>query len=213
MDRLCKEVETAVDDGCRLVVLSDRGVDHAHVPVPMLLAMGAVHHHLTRVGKRMRVSLVCETGEARDVHHMACLIGYGASSVVPYLAYATCREIIEKMPAEGRPTYAQAVKAYRSSLESGILKIMSKMGISVLASYRGAQIFEAVGISSSSLNDASPARPRRSRASVFAEIAAGKPQAARAGLRGRRTPTASAKPAMLQNPGYYRFRPQGEAHA
>ena len=78
---------------------------------------------------------------------MACLIGYGASSIVPYLAYETCREVIEKMPAEGRPTYAQAVKSYRSALESGLLKIMSKMGISVLASYRGAQVFEAIGVS------------------------------------------------------------------
>ena len=111
--RICRDAEAAVDDGCHLVVLSDRGVDHANVPVPMLLAMGAVHHHLTRVGKRMRVSIICETGEARDVHHMACLIGYGASSIVPYLAFATCREIIEKMPAEGRPTYAQAIKNYR----------------------------------------------------------------------------------------------------
>ena len=119
--RVCAEVEQGVDDGCHLVVLSDRGTDHANVPVPMLLAMGAVHHHLTRVGKRMRVSIICETGEARDVHHMACLIGYGASSIVPYLAYETCREVIEKMPAEGRPTYAQAVKSYRSALGSGIL--------------------------------------------------------------------------------------------
>ncbi len=78
---------------------------------------------------------------------MACLIGYGASSVVPYLAYETCREIIEKMPAEGRPGYVAALKSYRSALESGVLKIMSKMGISVLASYRGAQVFEAIGIS------------------------------------------------------------------
>ena len=75
--RICAEAEAAVDAGCHLVVLSDRNVDHANVPVPMLLAMGAVHHHLTRSGKRMRVSIICETGEARDVHQMACLIGYG----------------------------------------------------------------------------------------------------------------------------------------
>ena len=177
-----------MDDGCRLVVLSDRGVDHANVPVPMLLAMGAVHHHLTRVGKRMRVSIICETGEARDVHHMACLIGYGASSIVPYLAFATCREIIEKMPAEGRPTYAQAIKNYRSSLESGVLKIMSKMGISVLASYRGAQIFECIGLASGLVEKCFHRHVHADRRHRLPRDRRGKPAAARAGLRrtGRR---------------------------
>ena len=212
VSRVCAEVERAVDDGCHLVVLSDRGVDHANAPVPMLLAMGAVHHHLTRVGKRMRASIVCETGEARDVHHMACLIGYGASSVVPYLAYATCREIIEKMPAEGRPTYAQAVKAYRSSLESGILKIMSKMGISVLASYRGAQIFETVGISTKLVEQCFTGTSTQIEGLGFREIAEESLKRhalayGTVGADGERTP------AKLANPGYYRFRPQGEAHA
>ena len=212
VERVCAEVERAVDDGCRLVVLSDRGVDHANVPVPMLLAMGAVHHHLTRVGKRMRVSIICETGEARDVHHMACLIGYGASSIVPYLAYATCREILEKMPVEGRPTYAQAVKAYRSSLESGILKIMSKMGISVLASYRGAQIFEAVGVSSKLIDKCFTGTSTQIEGVGFREVA--EESLKRHTLAyGAVAPDGTRKPAMLQNPGYYRFRPQGEAHA
>ena len=212
VERICSEVEAAVDGGCRLVVLSDRDVDHANVPVPMLLAMGAVHHHLTRVGKRMRVSIICETGEARDVHQMACLIGYGASSVVPYLAYTTCREIIEKMPAEGRPTYADALKRYRSGLEAGLLKIMSKMGISVLASYRGAQIFEAIGLDSKLVEKCFTGTSTQIEGVRFTEIA---------GESLRRHALAYAAPAdgsekkapALQNPGYYRFRPSGEAHA
>jgi glutamate synthase domain-containing protein 2/glutamate synthase domain-containing protein 1/glutamate synthase domain-containing protein 3 len=202
IDRICAEVEAAVEAGNHLVVLSDRGVDHAHVPVPMLLAMGAVHHHLTRVGKRMKVSIICETGEARDVHQMACLIGYGASAIAPYLAFETCREIIEKMPAEGRPAYAQALKSYRAALESGILKIMSKMGISVLASYRGAQIFEAIGLSSALV------------ARCFAGTST---QILRRHSLGYGQPAPDSgverKPPVLQNPGFYRFRPQGEAHA
>ena len=134
--------------GCRAAhcVLSDRGVDHANVPVPMLLAVGAVHHHLIRVGKRMKASLVCETGEARDVHHMACLIGYGASAIVPYLA-------LRDLPGDPREDAVRGASNVRAGGEElpqgagiGLLKIMSKMGISVLASYRGAQIFEAIGL-------------------------------------------------------------------
>ncbi len=212
VERACWEVEAAVDDGCRIVVLSDRATDHANLPVPMLLATGAVHHHLTRVGKRMRVSLICETGEARDVHQMACLIGYGASSVVPYLAFATCREIVEKMPPEGRPTLAAALKNYRAGLESGILKIMSKMGISVLASYRGAQIFEAVGIASKLVERCFTGTSTPVEGVGFREIA--EETLRRHSLAyGAPADGSEKKPAVLQNPGFYRFRPQGEAHA
>ena len=205
--RICAEAESAVDAGCRLVVLSDRGVDHENVPVPMLLATGAVHHHLTRVGKRMRASIICETGEARDVHQMACLLGYGASAMVPYLGYETCREILEKMPAESRPSYVQALKSYRTALESGVLKIMSKMGISVLASYRGAQIFEAIGLSSKLIDQCFTGTSTQIEGIGFREIA-------RESLRRHELAygKGGAAPA-LQNPGFYRFRPNGEAHA
>ncbi len=96
VNRISAEAERAVDDSVSLIILSDRGVDHDHLAIPMLLATGAVHHHLTRVGKRMKCSIICESGEARDVHQIACLIGYGASAVCPYLAYATVRELLEK---------------------------------------------------------------------------------------------------------------------
>src|SRR5690606_30364473 len=149
-ERLCKEALAAVDEGIRVLVLSDRAMDHQRVPVPALMATGAVHHDLIRQHKRMRVSLVLETAEARDTHQVACLFGFGASAICPYLAYETIREMLQndkKGKFEGLE-YQQALLNYRSGLEKGVLKIMSKMGISVLSSYQGAQIFEAVGLSS-----------------------------------------------------------------
>ena len=210
--RICAAAETAVDEGCRLIVLSDRSADHANVSVPMLLAMGAVHHHLTRTGKRMRASVICETGEARDVHHMACLIGYGASSVVPYLAFATCREIVDKMPAEGRPTYAEAIRNYRGSLESGVLKIMSKMGISVLASYRGAQIFECIGLGTRLVDQCFTGTSTQIEGIGFHEVAEESLRRHALAYGATDEPEAEHKAAALADPGYYRFRRNGEAH-
>ncbi len=145
--RLTREAEAAVDKGASLLIISDRGVDEAHAPIPSLMAVGAVHHHLMRVGKRMRVSLVAQTGEPREVHHFAALIGYGASCVHPYLALTTIRQQVE----EGRiriddVTVAEAQERYKEAVEEGLLKVMSKMGISTLDSYTGAQIFESVGL-------------------------------------------------------------------
>ena len=139
-----------------MLILSDRtGEDPARrVPVPMLLAVGSVHHHLIREGKRLRASIVCETGEARDVHQFACLIGFGASAVNPYVAIDTVRHWVEAGGMEEEdgslprdPGLEQALANYRTAIENGILKIMSKMGISSMSSYRGAQIFEAIGLS------------------------------------------------------------------
>ncbi len=143
--RICYEAEAAVNDRARLVILSDRGLDDRTVPVPMLLAVGAVHHHLTRVGKRMKASIVCETGEARDVHQIACLIGYGASAIYPYLAFETAAELVSQSRI-AQSDLSAVLSNYRRALETGLLKIMSKMGISVLGSYRGAQTFEAIGL-------------------------------------------------------------------
>src|SRR5208337_651838 len=105
VNRISAEADRAVDDSVRLIILTDRGVDHDHAAIPMLLATGAVHHHLTRAGKRMKCSIICDTGEARDVHQIACLIGYGASAVCPYIAYATVRELIEKGQLGEAATY------------------------------------------------------------------------------------------------------------
>ncbi len=145
MDALCGAASEAVADGATLLVLSDRGVDRGHAPVPALLATAGVHHHLVREGSRTRCALIVETGEARECHHMALLVGYGAAVINPYLALET----IEELLAEGEVQdvdLQHAVRNYIRACTKGVLKVMSKMGISTLQSYRGAQIFEAVGL-------------------------------------------------------------------
>jgi glutamate synthase domain-containing protein 2 len=144
LKRLCKMAERAINGGNTLIILSDLGIDDRHAPIPSLLAVGAVHHHLVRQGKRMRISLVVETGEVREVHHLACLIGYGANAVNPYLALATVESLVQsnKVKLDAKMAKRNFVRA----LEAGLLKIMSKMGISTVESYAGAQIFEAVGL-------------------------------------------------------------------
>ena len=204
--RICQEAEKAADQDVRIIVLSDRGVDHDHVSVPMLLAMGAVHHHLRRVGKRMKVSMVCETGEARDVHQVACLIGYGASCVNPYLAFETVRELREKGTVE--VDFAKAVFNYKKALENGLLKIMSKMGISVVSSYRGAQVFEAIGVSTPLVDECFTGTCTQIEGVGFAEIAA-ESLTRHAMAYGDAVPVEAGK---LEDPGYYRNRRGGELH-
>jgi glutamate synthase domain-containing protein 2/glutamate synthase domain-containing protein 1/glutamate synthase domain-containing protein 3 len=205
--RICAEVEAAVDRDVRIIILSDRGVDHEQVAVPMLLAMGAVHHHLRRVGKRMKASMICETAEARDVHQIACLIGYGASCVNPFLALETARELIDKGAVAA--DYGQAAVNYRTALENGLLKIMSKMGISVVSSYRGAQVFEAIGISSAVVEECFSGTATPIEGLGYNEIA--EESLARHALAfGNAVPVEAGK---LDDPGYYRFRRGGELHA
>ncbi|MEE2638187.1 MAG: glutamate synthase large subunit, partial [Acidobacteriota bacterium] len=145
MNALCQEASAAVADGNTIIVLSDRGVDATHAPIPSLLATAGVHHHLVREGTRTRCGLVVESGEAREVHHMALLLGYGAGAVNPYLSFETIEELI----CNGEITDIdppQGIRHHILALTKGVLKVMSKMGISTLQSYRGAQIFEAVGL-------------------------------------------------------------------
>ena len=146
LERICGQASEAVRQRKAILILSDREAGADWSPIPMLLAVGAVHHHLIREGRRLRVSLVCETGEARDVHQFACLIGFGASAVHPYAAIDTVGRWVEDGELDGLEL-EQAVANYRNAIESGILKIMAKMGISTMSSYRGAQIFEAIGLS------------------------------------------------------------------
>ncbi len=145
MEELCRAASAAVEAGKTLLVLSDRGVDAEHAPIPSLLATAGVHHHLVREGTRTRCGLIVESGEAREVHHMALLLGYGAGAINPYLAFETIEELI----CEGEVTDIdppQGIRHHILALTKGVLKVMSKMGISTLQSYRGAQIFEAVGL-------------------------------------------------------------------
>ena len=145
LDNLRQQASQAIADGCSIIVLSDRGTGLGNAPIPSLLATGAVHHHLIREGTRTRVGLVVETGEAREVHHFALLIGYGAGAINPYLALESVRGMSESGLLNGHgPEYA--CKNFIKANEKGVLKVMSKMGISTVQSYRGAQIFEAIGL-------------------------------------------------------------------
>lgn len=147
LEDLCESASQAVKDGVSIIILSDRGVDREHAPIPALLATSAVHHHLIREGTRTAVGLVVESGEPREVHHFALLIGYGASAINPYLAFDTLKEMVDEgyELTEGM-TFDEARKGFMRAANKGLLKTMAKMGISTLQSYRGAQIFEAVGL-------------------------------------------------------------------
>ncbi|MBI1370543.1 MAG: glutamate synthase large subunit [Planctomycetes bacterium] len=149
LDRICKEAEEAVDQGFALVVLTDRAINAERVPVSALMATGAVHHHLVRQTKRTRIGVIVETGEAREVHHDCLLFGYGADGINPYLAFESLWQARRDglLREEGYSDY-QVVSRYRKGVKKGMLKVMAKMGISTLQSYKGAQIFEAIGLKS-----------------------------------------------------------------
>lgn len=145
LDRLCKAAEQAVTDGANYIILSDRGIDARQASIPSLLAISAVHHHLISVQKRVQTALIVESGEIREVMHAALLLGYGASAICPYMAYAVLDDLVKK--GEVQMNYETAEKNYIKAVCKGLYKIMSKMGISTIRSYRGAKIFEAVGLS------------------------------------------------------------------
>ena len=152
IDALRAEATRAIGDGSSIIVLSDRGVGPGKAPIPSLLATSAVHHHLIREGTRTRVGLAIETGEAREVHHFALLVGYGAGAINPYLALESVQGMSESGFLNGHgPEYAR--KNFIKANEKGVLKVMSKMGISTVQSYRGAQIFEAVGLDQSVVDE------------------------------------------------------------
>ncbi|MFG1182659.1 glutamate synthase large subunit [Xanthobacter versatilis] len=150
VERLCERAEAAVHGGYNIIILSDRLVGPDRIPIPALLATAAVHHHLIRKGLRTSVGLVVETGEAREVHHFACLAGYGAEAINPYLAFETLLSMKDEIPEEVDDK--EIVKRFIKSIDKGLLKVMSKMGISTYQSYCGAQIFDAVGLSSELVN-------------------------------------------------------------
>src|SRR5262249_5719532 len=146
LERVCREADAAIDAGASIVILSDRDVGPDHLPIPSLLALGAVHHHLIRTGRRMRTGLVVESGEPHEVAHVALLVGFGAGAVNPYLALDTVASLARENRLTPRITEIEACDHYIKALKKGVLKTMSKMGISAAASYQGAQIFEAIGI-------------------------------------------------------------------
>ena len=147
LEEICGEIDDLVDRGVEFIVLSDRDSDADLAPIPSLLATGAAHHHLVRTKRRTKVSLTVEAGDVREVHHVALLIGYGAAAVNPYLAMETVEDMVRHHNIEGVDS-ATAVRNLVKALGKGVLKVMSKMGISTVASYRGAQVFESIGLSS-----------------------------------------------------------------
>ena len=145
LDDLCHQAEASVDEGVNYIILSDRDIDEKHAAIPSLLAVSAVHHYLISVGKRVQTALIVESGEIREVMHAALLLGYGASALCPYMTFAVLDDLVKKHKIQEE--YATAEKNYIKAVDKGLKKIMSKMGISTIRSYRGAKIFESIGLS------------------------------------------------------------------
>ncbi|MXY47372.1 MAG: glutamate synthase large subunit [Chloroflexi bacterium] len=207
--RICDEAYEAVEEGNTIIILSDRCVDVYNAPIPSLLAVAAVHHHLIRQGMRTKVSLIVESGEPREVAHLALLIGYGAVAVNPYLAFETIRDMAEDGGALARMfDYETGVYNYIKAADKGILKIMSKMGISTIESYRGAQIFEAVGLNSEFIDDYFTWTPSRIGGIGIYEIEQESRKRHEAAFH-QLSPTGSLD---LQTGGFYQWRRDGEYH-
>lgn len=214
LDEICNEVEEAVNRKISIIILSDRATSSERVPIPALLTTGTIHHHLNRIRKRMRASLVIETGEARDVHQIACLFGFGATAVVPYLGYATVRQLVAADEGKNKlgegMTPQKAMTNYRKALEKGLLKIMSKMGISVLNSYQGAQTYEAIGIGSEVVDFSFTGVPSQIGGISFKEIAE---ESIIRHKSAYETEVPEGETLNLGDPGYNRYRKSGERHA
>ncbi len=205
---LCDAAAQAVRKGCSVLILSDREINREYARIPMLLAVSAVHHHLIREGLRMRAGLIADSGDARDVHHFACLIGFGAQAVCPYLSLASISAMAESGTL-GEVSVTTALANFKESIESGLYKIMSKMGISTLSSYKGAQIFEAIGLRSSMINRYFTGCFSKAGGIGLEEFAkdilAWHEEAHKIDESGQGLP--------LPIGGYYRFRREGEYHA
>ena len=206
LNELCAAASAAIDDGATLLILSDRGVDAEHVAIPSLLAVGAVHHHLIREGARTKVGLVLESAEPREVHHFALLIGYGAGAINPYLAYETVVQLVRNEFLHHTDP-ATALEHYRKAIGKSLLKIASKMGISTLQSYRGAQIFEAVGLNREIVDRYFSWTPSRIEGIGLEGIAA---EAELRHRRGFELPDELAD--LLEVGGQYQWRRRGEHH-
>ncbi len=209
LDRIAKEAEEAADEGIQLVVLSDRAISHDRVPVSALLAIGAVHHHLVKQAKRTRIGLVIETGEAREVHHHCLLVGYGADAINPYLAFESLWQARRDGLMDTTLDDDKIVAAYRKGVAKGILKVMAKMGISTLQSYKGAQIFEALGLKDEIIATCFVGTASRIQGVSFDILAEETMRRHRLGFPDRGVDRLS----QLPNMGEYHWRAEGEKHA
>ncbi|MGE4503521.1 MAG: glutamate synthase large subunit [Thiomicrospira sp.] len=170
IEQVCNQAAQAVKSGVTLVILSDFDLQPGLVTIPAIMATGAVHHRLIRDGLRTESNIIIETATARDPHHFAVLFGYGATAVYPYLAYETIQDMIRTRELDGAVPVSKYIKNFRKGINKGLLKILSKMGISTIASYRGSQLFEAVGLSSAIVNLCFPGTPSRIEGSCFEHL-------------------------------------------
>ncbi|KAH7299672.1 hypothetical protein KP509_24G023300 [Ceratopteris richardii] len=217
LDRICLEARAAIQEGYKILVLSDRETSPSRVPVGSLFAVGAVHQHLVSTLERTRVGLIVESGEPREVHHFCTLVGFGADAVCPYLAIeAVWRlQVDGKIPPKGDGNLHskdELVRKYFKASNSGILKVLAKMGISTLASYKGAQIFEALGLSSDVVEKCFKGTPSRVEGATFEMLARDSLRLHDLAFPSRHLPDGSAESVALPNPGDYHWRKEGEAH-
>ncbi|MFW6059931.1 MAG: glutamate synthase-related protein [Phycisphaeraceae bacterium] len=208
LERICAEARQAIADRQPLIVLSDRNVGPDRIPISSLLATGAVHHHLVRHHERTQIGIVVESGEAREVHHFCLLVGYGADAVNPYLAFESLAWLHERGMLDPSLSPQDVRDHYIKAITKGILKVMSKMGISTIASYKGAQIFEAVGLKQAVVDRCFAGTASRLQGVGFDVLAA---EALRRHAIGY-PPRTEMRRHDLPNPGEYHWRPEGERH-
>src|SRR5579859_30511 len=208
LERVCEEASEAIDDGYKVIILSDRNTGPSRVPISSLVACGAVHHHLVRTKMRSKVALVIETGEAREVHHLCVLVGYGADAICPYLALESLLKLHRENALKGNLPPEKVIYNYLHSCDNGILKVMSKMGISTLQSYKGAQIFEALGVDNSVVDKCFTGTATRIKGVTFDIIAADAIVFNERGFPSRETVGITALPEA----GEYHWREGGDAH-
>ncbi len=201
LDNLCRRAKASVDAGVNYIILSDREIDETHAAIPSLLAVSAVHHYLISVGKRVQTALIVESGEIREVMHAALLLGYGASAICPYMTFAVLDDLVKHHKIQEE--YATAESNYIKAIDKGLKKIMSKMGISTIRSYRGAKIFESIGLSENLLR-----RYFGTEVSTIGGI--GLKEIAKDAIRLHEQ---ARERAMIQNQGLFAWRKDGIKHA
>ena len=207
LDAIFRQASIAMDRGANLLILSHRGVDAKYAPIPSLLAVAGLHHHMVREGSRAKAGLVVETGDAREVHHFALLLGYGAGSINPYVAFETLDDMIGQGIIKPGIRHEEAVEKYRKAIKKGVVKVMSKMGISTIQSYRGAQIFEAIGLNSEFVQKYFDKTASRIGGVGLAEIAEETLHHHRIAYAPR-----EVGPPILEEGGQYQWRRDGEYH-
>lgn len=205
LEQLCHQAEESVDNGISYIILSDRDIDDEHAAIPSLLAVSAVHHHLISVGKRVQTALIVESGETREVMHAALLLGYGASAICPYMTFAVLDDLVKR--GEIQENYETAEKNYIKAVCKGLFKIMSKMGISTIRSYRGAKIFESIGLGEPLLRKYFGTETSTIGGIGLAHIAQDQTRLHKQGL------LAEKEPDFLPNNGQFNYRRDGIRHA